>query len=280
MFVPFLIMLREGVEAALIVGIVASYLVQSGRSEALRHVWYGVGLAILLCVAVGLGLEFAAAEFPQKAQEAFEAAVGLLAAAILTAMVFWMRKAALSIRTALHGQIDAAMAHENGGGLALAGVAFLAVAREGLESVVFLLAAFQQDEVGLEAPLGALLGLAAAVAIGVAIFRFGRKINLRRFFRWTGVLIIFVAAGLLAGALRSAHEAGLWNHMQGLAYDLSETLPIDGIIGTLLSGLFGYRDAPSVGEVIIYIAYLVPTLLLFLRTGPQRAQPVGQVRNA
>ena len=281
MFVPFLIMLREGVEAALIVGIVASYLAQTGRADALRHVWLGVALSALLCVIVGAGLEFARAEFPQKAQEAFEAAVGLLAAVILTGMVFWMRRAALSIRSSLHGQVDAALAHETGGGWALAGVAFLAVAREGLESVVFLMAAFQQEEVGLEAPLGAALGLVAAVAIGVMIFRFGRKLDLRRFFRWTGVLILFVATGLLAGALRSAHEAGLWNHLQGLAYDLSEVVPIDGIVGTLLSGLFGYRDAPSVGEVAVYLAYLVPALLLFLRGGgPQAMRPTGQLRNA
>jgi high-affinity iron transporter len=279
MFVPFLITLREGVEAALIVGIVASYLVQTGRGDALRHVWAGVGLAVLLCIAVGFGLEFAAAEFPQKVQEAFEAAVGLLAAIILTGMVFWMRKAALSIRASLHGQVDAALGHDTGGGLALAGVAFLAVAREGMESVIFLMAAFQQEDVGLEAPLGAILGLVAAVAIGFAIFRFGRKLNLRRFFRGSGVLILFVAAGLLAGGLRSVHEAGFWNHLQGLAYDFSETLPADGLLGAVLSGLFGYRDAPSIGEVIVYLAYLVPALLLFLRSGPQR-QHVAQVRNA
>jgi len=280
MFIPFLIMLREGVEAALIVGIVASYLVQTGRPDALRHVWLGVVLAIALSAAVGIGLEVAKAEFPQKAQEAFEAAVGLFAAAILTGMVFWMRRAALSIRSSLHGQVDAALAHERGGGRALAGVAFLAVAREGLESVVFLMAAFQQEDVGFEAPLGAVLGLAAAVAIGFAIFRFGRRIDLRRFFRWTGVLILFVAAGLVAGALRSAHEAGLWNHLQGLAYDLSEALPVDGLAGTLLSGLFGYRDTPSVGEVIVYLAYLVPALVLFLRGTPLTSRPREALRNA
>lgn len=280
MFVPFLIMLREGVEAALIVGIIASYLVATGRSQALRSVWLGVGLACLLCIAAGVGLEIAAAEFPQKAQEGFEAAVGLLAAVILTGMVFWMRKAALSIKASLHGQVDSALARAEGGGLALVAIAFLAVAREGLESVVFLMAAFSQEDVGWEAPFGAVLGLFVAVAIGVAIFRFGRRLDLRRFFRWTGVLILFVAAGLLAGALRSAHEAGLWNQLQSTAYDLSETLPVDSLAGTLFAGLFGYRDAPSVGEVILYLAYLVPALVLFLRT-PGTAGPVArQVHNA
>ena len=280
MFVPFLIMLREGVEAALIVGIIASYLVQTGRAKALRSLWLGVGVACLLCVAAGLGLELAAAEFPQKAQEGFEAAVGLLAAIILTGMVFWMRKAALSIRASLHSQVDTALARMEGSGLALAGTAFLAVAREGLESVVFLMAAFSQDDVGWGPPLGASLGLLAAVVIGLAIFRFGRRLDLRRFFRWTGVLILFVAAGLLAGALRSAHEAGYWNALQATAYDLSATLPIDSLAGTLLAGLFGYRDAPSLGELILYLGYIVPALALFLRGPSATASTTAQVRNA
>lgn len=265
MFVPFLIMLREGVEAALIVGIIASYLVQTGRGRALNAVWLGVGAACLLCLATGLGLHRAAAEFPQKAQELFEAAVGLLAAIILTLMVFWMREAAQSIKAQLHGRVDEALSRAEGGGLALAGMAFLAVAREGLESVVFLMAAFSQEDLGWQPALGACLGLLAAVAIGVAVFRFGRRLDLRRFFRWTGVLILFVAAGLLAGALRSAHEAGLWNGLQATAYDLSEILPLDSLAGTLLAGLFGYRDAPSLGELLLYLAFLLPALALFLR---------------
>ncbi len=280
MFIPFLIMLREGVEAALIVGIIASYLAQTGRPDALRSVWLGVGAACLICVAAGIGLELAAAEFPQKAQEGFEAVVGVLAAIILTAMVFWMRKAAMSIKASLHGQVDGALARAGGGGLALAGIAFLAVAREGLESVVFLMAAFSQEDVGWSAPLGACLGLLTALVVGIVIFRFGRRLDLRRFFRWTGVLILFVAAGLLAGALRSAHEAGLWNHFQTIAYDLSETLPVDSLGGTLLSGLFGYRDTPSIGELFLYLAYLVPALALFLRARPSSRPAAAQVQNA
>lgn len=280
MFVPFLIMLREGVEAALIVGIIASYLVQTGRAEALRSVWLGVGFACLLCVVAALGLELAAAEFPQKAQEGFEAAIGLVAAITLTGMVFWMRHSARSLKASLHGQVESALARAEGGGVALAGIAFLAVAREVLESVVFLMAAFSQEDVRWEAPLGACLGLLAALAIGIVIFRFGRRLDLRRFFRWTGVLILFVAAGLLAGALRSAHEAGLWNQLQSTAYDLGETLPLDSLAGTLLAGLFGYRDAPSLGELILYLAYLIPALALFLRVPPAQAATPAQVRNA
>lgn len=270
MLVPFLIMLREGVEAALIVAIVASYLRQSGRMEAMRRVWTGVGLALAVCAFVGVGLNLAEQEMPQKAQEFFEASVGLIAVVILTSMVFWMRRAAASIRSHLHASIDEALASNGAGGSALVAMAFFAVAREGLESVFFLLAAFQQD-VGIEAPIGALLGLAAAAAIGFGLYQGGRRIDLRRFFRWTGIFILFVAAGLLAGVVRSLHEAGLWNGLQARAFDLSGLLPADGIIGTLLSGVFGYRDAPAVGEVLTYAAFLLPALALFVRGSPRRS---------
>jgi high-affinity iron transporter len=200
-------MLREGIEAALIVGIIAGYLKQTGRERALPPVWFGVGLACVLCVA-----------------------------------------------------------------LALACMAFLAVGREGLESVFFLIASVQQD-VGIGVAVGAALGLLAALAFGVGVYRGGLKINLRRFFRWTGVFIIFVAAGLLTGALRAFHEAGIWNLLQTTAFDFSAILPKDGALGTLLAGIFGYQEAPTVAEVIAYLGFLLPALILFLAHGRPRAAP-------
>lgn len=268
MLVPFLIMLREGVEAALIVGIVAGYLQQTGRGAAMHLVWLGVAAAVLLSLTFGIALELMSGELPQKWQELFEAGVGLFAVVVLTAMVFWMRRAARSIKAELHDSIDHALADGGRRSLALVALAFFAVAREGLESVLFLLAAFQQrDEVGIEALAGAVLGLAVAVAIGVVIYRGGRRLNLARFFRWTGVLILLVAAGLLAGSVRSLHEAGLWNGLQAIAFNLSTALPKDGVLGTLLSGLFGYHDAPAIGEVLAYFVFLIPALVLFLRSG-------------
>ena len=139
---------------------------------------------------------------------------------------------------------------------------FLAVGREGLESVFFLLATFQQGE-GWTMPAGAVLGLLCATAAGYGIYRGGVRLNLRLFFRWTGVFIIFVAAGLLASGLRAFHEAGVWDQLQATAFDLSNTIPNDGVAGTLLSGLLGYSDTPTVGEVLIYAAYLIPALALF-----------------
>jgi high-affinity iron transporter len=262
---PFLIMLREGIEAALVTGIIASYLKQTGQGAFLPVIWVGVLLAVAVSLFAGAALQVLAAEFPQKAQELFEAIVGLVAVAVLVSMVFWMRKAARSMRRELHGAIDSALAAPPAGAAwALIGMTFFAVGREGLESVFFLLAIFQQSP-GAAAPAGALAGLAVAVLIGYALYSGGARIDLRRFFRWTGVLILVVAAGLLASAVRALHEAGLWNHLQGRVYDLSDTLPVSGVVGTVLSGLLGYQDAPTLGEAIVYMAFLAVALALFLK---------------
>ena len=188
-------------------------------------------------------------------------------------MVFWMKKAARSIKAQLHDSIDNALRPGDRQGLALIGMVFFAVGREGLESLFFLLAIVQQSD-GWAVPIGAALGIASAVGVGFAIYYFGVKLNLRHFFRWTGVFIIFVAAGLLAGALRGFHEAGLWNGLQNTAFDLSAFMPQDGLIGTLLSSVFGYQDAPTIGEVIVYFAFLIPALILFF--SPPRPAPVAR----
>ena len=260
--VAYLIMLREGVEAALIVGIVASYLRQTGRGRFMPAIWSGVAIALVLCLGLGLILNATSSEFPQKQQEAFAGCVAVVATGILTSMVFWMKKAARSIKAQLHNSIDAALRPGDRQGLALVGMAFFAVGREGVESVFFLLATFQQS-VGADVPLGALLGLATAVAIGWATYLGGVKLDLRRFFRWTGVFIIFVAAGLLANGLRSFHEAGIWNGLQSTAFDLSNVLPADSVLGTLLGGFLGYQETPTVGAVAIYLIYLLPALFFF-----------------
>ncbi len=271
MLVAYLIMLREGIEAALIVGIVAAYLKQTGRSRFMPAVWTGVVVAAALCLALGVAMNEAEAEFPQKSQEFFEGAVALVAVCVLTSMVFWMKKAARSIKAELHDSVEAALSRGSGGGGGGSGLvlmAFFAVGREGLESVFFLLATFQQD-LGWGPPVGALLGVLSAVGFGAAITYGGYRLNLRRFFTWTSALIVVVAAGLLATALRSFHEAGLWNGLQAQAFDLSNVLPADGTLGTLLSGIFGYQDAPTVGEVVVYFAFLVPALWLLF--APSRA---------
>lgn len=272
MFVPFLIMLREGLEAALIVSLIASYLKRTGRARWFPALWAGVAVAAALCLALGILINQTSGEFPQKEQELFEGIVALIAVAILTSMVFWMRRVASNMRVELEQAVDQALDQRGGGGVALVLMVFLAVAREGLESVFFLLAAFTQD-VGYAPPAGALLGLATAVALGMLLYWGGIRLNMARFFRWTSLFILFVAAGLAAGAVRAFHEAGLWNHFQTLAFDLSNVLSTHSLAGTLLEGVLGYQESPSVSEVAVYFLYLVPALLLFL----QPARPARQL---
>ncbi|RQO76383.1 iron transporter [Aquitalea sp. FJL05] len=274
MLIPFLIMLREGMEAALIVGIIASYLRQSGQQRWMPAVWLGVVLACLLSLAVGCALELTQQEFPQKQQELFEAVVALIAVAILTSMVFWMKQAARSIKGQLHESMAAVFSRGRGQAYALVGMAFFAVAREGLESVFFLLAAFQQQAENPLAWLAALLGLVVAAAIGYGIYQGGVRIDLRRFFRLTGLFIIFVAAGLLAGAIKALHEAGLWNQLQTVVFDLSHVLPIDTPLGVILAGMFGYNDTPTISEVLAWLLFLIPALFLFMRGSQPAVSPL------
>ena len=273
MLVPFLIMLREGIEAALIVGIIASYLKQTGRGQWMPAVWIGVFLAAALSLLEGGGLELMSAEFPQKQQELFEGIVGLVAVGILSSMVFWMRKVARSIKHSLHTSLDHALAGSKHQVTALIAMVFFAVAREGLETVFFLLAVFQQSE-GPAAPLGALLGLILAIGVGFAIYTGSMRLNLSLFFRWTGLFILVVAAGILANSVQALHEAGIWNQLQGVVFDLSSALPMDGPLGSVLAGMFGYQDAPTVSVLGAYVIYLAVTLAMFFRSpAPQQAAP-------
>lgn len=256
-------MLREGIEAALIVGIVAGFLKQSGHSRLMPKVWLGVALAALMCLGIGYGIHSATGEIPQKEQEFVVGVIGLVAVAMLTYMILWMKKAARSMKQQLQDSVQTALNRGNGQGWALVGMAFLAVAREGLESVFFLLAVFQQSPTW-SMPVGAVLGLLAAVVIGALIYQGGMRLNLAKFFRWTGVFLIVVAAGLVAGSLRALHEAGVWNHLQEVVFDSSKYLHEDSPLGVLLGGFFGYTDHPTQGEVLAWLLYLVPVMIWFL----------------
>lgn len=274
MFVPFLIMFREGLEAALIVSLIAGYLKRTQRGRWLGAVWAGAGAAAALCLALGMVINETTGEFPQKEQELFEGLVAVVAVCILTYMVFWMRKVSRSVKVQLEQAIDQALARRRSGqAWALVAMVFFAVAREGLESVFFLLAAFQQD-VGIYAPIGALLGLGCAIVLGCLIYWGGVRLNLARFFAWSSLFILLVAAGLAAGAIRAFHEAGLWNSFQSVAFDLSGLLSTHSLAGTLLEGIFGYQEAPTVSEVAVYFAYLIPALVLFFL--PSHHAPAAQ----
>ena len=186
MFVPFLIMLREGLEAALIVSLIASYLKRTQRGNWIGVMWIGVILAAALCLGLGIFINETTGEFPQREHELFEGIVAVIAVVILTWMVFWIRNVSRNVKQQLEQAVDKALQRGNHHGWALVMMVFFAVAREGLESVFFLLAAFQQD-VGIWPPLGALLGLATAIVLGFLIYWGGIRLNLGVFFKWTSL---------------------------------------------------------------------------------------------
>ena len=219
MLATFVIGLREGLEAALIVGIIAAFLKQSNRKDALRKVWIGVGAAVLLCLAVGLGLQAFSAGLPQREQEMLESVVAAIAVVMISYMVLWMRAHSRSLRSDLQNAAGSALASGSAG--ALVAMAFLAVIREGFETSVFLLAAFQSALSPLEAAVGVILGLTAAIVLGYLVYRGGIKLNLSKFFRITGVVLVLVAAGLVMSALRGAYEAGWLTIGQQQAVDLT-----------------------------------------------------------
>lgn len=269
--VHFVIGLREGVEAALIVGIIGSFLAQQGRRDALRWMWAGVALAVALCAGVAGLLNLVDENLPQRQQEAFESIVGLVAVAMVTFMIVYMRRNARTLSGALRSNAAAALAAGSAWGLVA--MAFFAVMREGLETAMFLLAAFQSSA-GVVSPLaaglGAIAGLLVASAIGWAIYRGGRRLNLARFFRVTAVLLVLIAAGLISSAIHHANEAALLTAGHAQALDLSSVIQptSDSIVSGLVTGLLGIYPFPSVAEVVGWLLYAVPMLAFVL--WPQR----------
>ena len=267
----FVIALREGIEAALIVSIILAYLKQLGAMDRSRLVWLGTGIAVLLSAVVGTTIFVAGAEFTGTAEEIFEGLVTLAAVGVLTWMIFWMRRQGARIRSELQEKVDSALV---AGGLALAGLAFFAVLREGIETALFLFAAAKGTAVegaGV-APsaqlLGAVLGLTLAVTLGVLLYRGGIRMNLRSFFRVTGLILIVVAAGLFAFSLHELQEAGWLPFLDARAFDVSSSVPDDAGIGAILRGLLGYNADPTWLEVVGWAGYLIAVGGLFLRTPP------------
>jgi high-affinity iron transporter len=276
MIPTFVITLREGVEASLIVGIIAAFLVKEGRKDALRQMWVGVAIAIVLCSAVGIGLDVVGEELPQKQQEGLETIVGLIAVGMISYMIIWMTRHSRAIKAELEGEAASALAR--GSAMALVGMAFLAVLREGFETSVFLLAAFQDATDTAAAGWGAVLGLLAAVLIGVGLYRGGVHINLSRFFKITGLVLVFVAAGLLATAAHTAHEAGWISSFQGEAVSLRWLVHPGTVSESLLTGMLGLRPAPTQIEAFVYLAYAIPMALFVLWPRGKRVRSRGADR--
>ncbi|WP_329368961.1 iron uptake transporter permease EfeU [Streptomyces sp. NBC_01483] len=262
MFGNYLIGLREGLEASLVVCILIAYLVKTGRKDALKPIWTGIGVAIALALGFGCALEFGSQELTFEAQEALGGSLSIVAVGLVTWMVFWMRRTARHLKSELHGKLDAALAMGTG---ALVATAFLAVGREGLETALFVWASVHAASDGTPRPLiGVALGLASAVLLGWLFYRGALKINLAKFFTWTGGMLVVVAAGVLAYGAHDLQEADWIPGLRDLAFDISGTIPPDSWYGTLLKGVLNFQPDPTVLQVTVWALYLVPTLAIFL----------------
>ena len=268
MLPTFVIGLREGVEASLIVGIVAAFLRKQGATRELRAMWAGVALAVALCVGAAVALQILDQELPQRQQEGLETVVAAVAVGMVTFMIVWMRRHARNMAGELRASAAAALA--SGSAWALVAMAFFAVLREGLETSVFLLAAFQASGNATTAGIGALLGVVAAIGIGYGIYRGGVHLNLTRFFKATAAVLVLVAAGLVASAIHTAHEAAWLNDLQSQAVDLSWLVHPGSVSASLLTGILGLQPKPTVGEAWGYVLYAVPMLLFVLWPEPWR----------
>ena len=278
MVANYLIGLREGLEAALVVSILVAYLVKTDRRHLLPRVWAGVALAVAISLAFGAALTFGPRGLTFEAQEMIGGCLSIIAVAFVTWMIFWMARAARGLGGELRGQIDEAA---EGTRWSLVIVASLAVGREGLETALFLWAATKagtRESVGTITPtweplLGAALGIATAVVLGYLIYRGAISINLSKFFTWTGAFLILVAAGVLAYGVHDLQEAGVLPGLNNLAFDVSETVDLNSWYGTLLKGIFNFSPATTKLELAAWLLYAVPVMTLFLISVRRRASP-------
>ncbi|GAA0518272.1 iron transporter [Saccharopolyspora subtropica] len=263
LFSNALIGLREGLEAVLVVSILVAFLVRTERRGALPLVWVGVGVAVALSIGVGALLTWTAATLSFKAQEAFGGIASIVAVVFVTGMIFWMRRAGRTLAAQLRGQLAEALRL---GPAAVVAVAFLAVAREGLETAVFFFSSVRSAGGGTVLPLaGFLIGIAIAVLLGWLLYVGAIRVNLSKFFTVTGVLLVFVAAGVLAYGLHDLQEAGILPGLHTLAFDVSAAVPPTSWYGALLKGVLNFSPQTTVLEATVWVGYVVVVLALFLR---------------
>lgn len=292
----FLIGLREGLEAALVVGILVSYLTKLGRRDVLPRLWLGIGLAVGLAVAVGAVLTFGAYALTTQAQEIIGGVLSLLAVGLVTWMIFWMQKAARNLKRTLEGELDKALAVGSLWGIVIVG--FVSVAREGIETALLLWSMVESAGAAPQALAGALLGLAISVCLGWLIARGMVRLNLGTFFTWTGGLLIIVAAGVLAYGLHDLQEAGVLpgpfsalatldpatgavgigaaGFPFGYAFDVSATVAPGGTLATLLQATVGFMPAMTWVQVLGWALYLAVVGGRFLTRVQRRPRPAPQ----
>ena len=274
----FLIGLREGLEAALVVSILVAYLVKSDRRHQLKWIWLGVGIAVLLSVGVTVGLGLQSRQLTFKTQELLGGVLSIVAAAFVTWMIFWMATAAKHIAGDLRGRVDDAA----GRWWSLSVVAFLAVGREGMETALIL---WSNTRVAIDRDLpegapvsstplvGAALGLVTAVVLGYLIYRGAISLNLTTFFTWTGFFLILVAAGVLSYGIHDLQEAGVVAGLNNHLFDVSHIIPPSSWYGTVLKGIFNFSPQTTYWEATAWISYLVIVLPAFILIIRRRKSP-------
>jgi len=271
----FLIGLREGLEAALVVGILIAYVVKLGRFDVLKRIWLGVALAVALSLGLGAVLTFGAYGLSFQAQELIGGLLSIVATAFVTWMIFWMLGAARGLSKELRSEVDS---HLSGAGWGLVLVAFLAVGREGIETALFIWAAVQASGSTTYPLIGAALGILVAIVLGYLIYRGVLRINLTKFFTYTGVFLIIVAGGVLAYGVHDLQEANFLPGLNNLAFNVSAIVPPDSWYGTLLKGIFNFSPATTWLEAIAWVAYVVPVLTIFITTVRRhdaRSEPIA-----
>jgi high-affinity iron transporter len=276
---PMLIMVREGFEAALIVALVFAYLRRIGRLDMAKATWLGIAAAVVLSAAVGVVIHLTVGSLDGEARLRAFAAISIVAAGVLTWMVFWMRRQARAIKGELEHRVDRALGASNAT-TAVAVVAFFAVLREGIEAALFLVAA-ATDEDGGRVVLGAAVGIAIAIALGLLVYLGGRRLPMRLFFQVTGVIVIVFAAGLLARTVLFLQSAGDLGSVDMAVYDLTryEWLTQSSEVGRFLAAMLGWDPRPSFEQVLVWAVYLVPVTYLFLRTGARDAEAAEEIED-
>ncbi|MBC7723623.1 MAG: FTR1 family protein [Burkholderiaceae bacterium] len=274
MFANFLIGLREGLEAALVVGILVAYVIKIGRRDVVGRIWLGVGLAVALALAIGAVLTFGTYGLSFGAQEIIGGSLSIVAAGFVTWMIFWMLRTARSLGSHLREDVNS---HLGGAGWGLVLVAFFAVGREGIETALFIWAAVQATGETTLPLAGASIGIIVSVGLGYLIYRGVLKINLSRFFGWTGIFLIIVAGGVLSYGVHDLQEAGVLPGLYNLAFDVTGAVPPGSWYGTLLKGTVNFSPATTWLEAVIWVAYVGPVLTIFIKRmrakGPTSATP-------